>query len=165
MIFQGNFIDGKLQNPLRNEWFDIINPSNETVLSRSAKSGKEDVDAAVQAAKAAQEQWGTTSGSQRAAFLRKIADAVEANADALSIKEASNSGKPLKEAAWDVSDVSVAFRSWRYAHPQPFICSLLRTCLTWPIDSLPPTPPLRAGSMRTWRRSSTRGKANPSMSA
>ena len=65
----------------------------------------------MQAAKAAQEQWGTTSGTERAAFLRKIADAVEANADALSIKEASNSGKPLKEAAWDVSDVSVAFRS------------------------------------------------------
>jgi betaine-aldehyde dehydrogenase len=108
--FQGNFIDGKLQNPLKNEWFDIINPADETVMSRSAKSGKEDVDAAVQAAKAAQEQWGTTTGAQRAAFLRKLADAVEANADALSIKEASNAGKPLKEAAWDVSDVSVAFR-------------------------------------------------------
>lgn len=110
MLIQGNFIDGKLSNPAKNEWFDIINPADESVLSRCAKSSKDDVDAAVRAAKHAYADWGKTTGAHRAAILRKIADAIEVNADALSKKEAINAGKPLKEAAWDVSDVSVAFR-------------------------------------------------------
>jgi betaine-aldehyde dehydrogenase len=80
----------------------------------------------VQAAKAAQIQWGTTTGAQRAAILRKIADIVEANADPIAKKEAINAGKPLKESAWDVSDVSVAFRL-RLTPRLPFSCLFLRS--------------------------------------
>ena len=166
---QGNYINGELRKPVLNEWFDgnkksfqvnincfdslsfaVINPSDETVLSRCAKSTKEDVDAAVHAAKLAQVEWGKTTGSQRAAILRKIADAVEANADALSKKEATNAGKPLKEAAWDVSDVSVAFRC------APRISKLWH-CADFLAKRF--TYLFCAASTRTWRRSSTPDRA------
>jgi len=109
-LLEGNYINGSLCPPTRNEYFDVINPATEGVLGRSAKSTKEDVDKAVAAAKAAHESWKTTSGAQRAVILRKIAEAVEKHAEKLGSKEAANSGKPLKEAIWDVADVSGAFR-------------------------------------------------------
>lgn len=41
-----------------------------------------------------------------AQILRKIADEIEKNKDAIAEKEAVNAGKPLIEAAWDIDDVS-----------------------------------------------------------
>lgn len=41
-----------------------------------------------------------------AQILRKIADEIEKNKDAIAEKEAINAGKPLIEAAWDIDDVS-----------------------------------------------------------
>ena len=70
----------------------------------------EDVAAAVAAAKSAEDAWAKTSGAQRAALLRAIADAVEKNKPELANKEAVNAGKPLQEAAWDIDDVAGCFR-------------------------------------------------------
>jgi len=94
----------------RCRYLDVIDPSDETVWGRSAAGTAEDVDAAVKAAKKAEIAWSKTTGAQRAAVLRAIADSVEKNKPAVAEKEAVNSGKPLQEAAWDVDDVAGCFR-------------------------------------------------------
>jgi len=86
-------------------YIDIINPSDESIYGRSAAGSKDDVDAAVAAAKRASEQWGKTTGAERAAIIRKLAELIEQNKDEISKKEAIIAGKPLQEAAWDVDDV------------------------------------------------------------
>ena len=70
----------------------------------------QDVAAAVAAAKSAEGAWAKTSGAERAAVLRAIADAVEKNKPELAHKEAINAGKPLQETAWDIDDVAGCFR-------------------------------------------------------
>jgi betaine-aldehyde dehydrogenase len=68
---------------------------------------KEDVDAAVFAAKTALSRnkgadWASASGAVRARYLRAIAAKVTEKKSQLAKLEAIDSGKPLDEAAWDI---------------------------------------------------------------
>jgi acyl-CoA reductase-like NAD-dependent aldehyde dehydrogenase len=45
------FINGKFVNGIKNKTFDVINPSDETVLATIAQATKEDVDLAVSSAR------------------------------------------------------------------------------------------------------------------
>jgi acyl-CoA reductase-like NAD-dependent aldehyde dehydrogenase len=61
-------------------------------------AGPEDVDAAVSAARAALEgPWGTITGFQRAALMRRLADLISENAERLAELEVNDSGKLLRE--------------------------------------------------------------------
>ena len=61
-------------------------------------AGREDVDAAVSAARAALEgPWGTMTGFQRAALMRRLADLISDNAERLAELEVNDSGKLLRE--------------------------------------------------------------------
>ena len=61
-------------------------------------AGREDVDAAVSAARAALEgPWGTMTGFQRAALMRRLADLISENAERLAELEVNDSGKLLRE--------------------------------------------------------------------
>jgi acyl-CoA reductase-like NAD-dependent aldehyde dehydrogenase len=115
-FFQGNVIDGKLVPPKGGKYLDVINPSDESIFGQSAASTKDDVDAAVAAGKSAYPGWKTTSGKDRALILEKIAAVIEQNSADISRKEAINSGKPLKETAWDISDVVACFRKFSSRH-------------------------------------------------
>ena len=89
---------------------DVIEPATGELLARSPAASAEDVNDACNAARRAFEQtWGKTTGRERAVVLRNIASGISARKDELSEKEAVNTGKPLKEAAWDVDDVSGCF--------------------------------------------------------
>ncbi|MET7293854.1 aminobutyraldehyde dehydrogenase [Streptomyces griseoloalbus] len=73
---------------------DLIDPCTGTVSGASARSGAADVDEAVRAARAAFPGWrDATPGGRQAALLR-LADAVEAHADALVDAECADTGKP-----------------------------------------------------------------------
>ena len=61
-------------------------------------AGREDVDAAVSAARDALEgPWGTMTGFQRAALMRRLADLISENAERLAELEVNDSGKLLRE--------------------------------------------------------------------
>jgi len=45
------FINGKFVNGVKNQTFDLINPSDETILTTIQKGTKEDIDLAVKAAR------------------------------------------------------------------------------------------------------------------
>ena len=65
-----------------------------------------DVNRAVAAARRCVDgSWASTTGAQRAAFLRAMASKIEERTDALARLEAEMTGKPLPETVWDVEDV------------------------------------------------------------
>ncbi|MGA1804478.1 gamma-aminobutyraldehyde dehydrogenase [Rhizobium sp. HT1-10] len=73
----------------------VLNPkTGETVLDLPEASLGQ-IDNAVDAAEAAFKSWSQTTPSQRSAYLLKIADAIERDAEGFAALEALNCGKPI----------------------------------------------------------------------
>jgi len=73
----------------------VLNPkTGETVLDLPEASLGQ-IDNAVDAAEAAFRSWSQTTPSQRSAYLLKIADAIERDAEGFAALEALNCGKPI----------------------------------------------------------------------
>jgi aminomuconate-semialdehyde/2-hydroxymuconate-6-semialdehyde dehydrogenase len=90
-----NYINGELRPAISGAWLDNEDPSCGAVYSRIAASDAADVDAAVAAAEQAFPAWSALKAEQRAAFLFRMADLMEADLDALAADESRDSGKPL----------------------------------------------------------------------
>ncbi|CAJ2664420.1 unnamed protein product [Trifolium pratense] len=108
------FINGDWKTPILNKRIPIINPSTQLIIGDIPAATKEDVDAAVSAAKTALSRnkgadWASASGAVRARYLRAIAAKVTEKKPLLAKLEAIDSGKPLDEAAWDIDDVAGCF--------------------------------------------------------
>ncbi|NQF20871.1 aldehyde dehydrogenase family protein, partial [Enterobacter hormaechei] len=73
----------------------VYNPATGEMLLEMAEASAAQVDAAVQAADRAFTEWGQTTPKTRAECLLKLADVIEANADAFAKLESLNCGKPL----------------------------------------------------------------------
>jgi aldehyde dehydrogenase (NAD+) len=78
----------------------VFDPVTSKVITRIASASAKDVDAAVQAAKAAyKSSWGLkVPGHERGRLLGKLADLVEKHLDELSALEALDGGKPFLHA-------------------------------------------------------------------
>jgi betaine-aldehyde dehydrogenase len=86
-IRQGPFyIDGTLIEAAGRRLFDIENPADETVFASVPLAEQADVEAAVQAARRAFDAgpWPLLPVTERAAFLRAIADGIDAHASLLA---------------------------------------------------------------------------------
>jgi betaine-aldehyde dehydrogenase len=103
------YIGGAWQSPTAPERLEIINPSTGETFARIDAAGAADVTLAVNAAVAAFPGWRDTSDTQRAAYLRAIADGLETRRDALIALQMLNNGKPRFEADLDVSDAVATF--------------------------------------------------------
>jgi aldehyde dehydrogenase (NAD+) len=108
------FINGRFVDSIKKQTFDVINPNDETVLATIQKAGKEDVDAAVDAARTAFDKgpWTRMDAADRARCLFRLADLVEKHRDDLATVEAINNGKPAHIAK--VADLELAHRCYRY---------------------------------------------------
>jgi betaine-aldehyde dehydrogenase/aminobutyraldehyde dehydrogenase len=73
----------------------ILNPATEETIAEVPRCGAEDVDAAVEAAKAALPGWLESTPGERAEVLLKLADLIDEHADELAAIESRNVGKPL----------------------------------------------------------------------
>jgi aldehyde dehydrogenase (NAD+) len=84
------------------ETLALENPSDGSELARIARGGPADVDAAVQAARAALAgPWGAMTAAERGRVLARIGLAVAAQADELARLEALDVGKPVKQGRAD----------------------------------------------------------------
>ncbi len=88
---------------------EVINPATEAVLAHVSVGDASTVTQAVDAASAAFIDWSKSTGRDRAALLRKIAQGVSEQREQLMHLQSSNNGKPLFEAAIDVDDVIATF--------------------------------------------------------
>ena len=106
------YIDGEWVSSLAGKTRKIINPANQDLLGIVAEGDAGDVDRAVKAARRAFDNspWRDTKAIERAELLRRLADAIEAHTDEFVELETKDSGKPLREAGYDVSDCCACFR-------------------------------------------------------
>ncbi|WP_424475332.1 acetaldehyde dehydrogenase ExaC [Oceanobacillus kimchii] len=107
-----NFIGGKYQPPINGNYFENVSPVTGEVFCEIARSTKEDVDAAVNAAHAAKDSWGKTSVAERAVILNKIADRIEDNLEKLAVAETWDNGKAVRETL--AADIPLAVDHFRY---------------------------------------------------
>ena len=106
-VSNGIYIDGAWQ--AGQAVLEVINPATEAVLARVSVGDATAVTQAVDAASAAFSEWSNSTGRDRAALLRKIAQGVSEQREQLMHLQSSNNGKPLFEAAIDVDDVIATF--------------------------------------------------------
>jgi betaine-aldehyde dehydrogenase len=90
-----NFIDGAFVDPVEGQTEPVLDPSTGEAIAEAPLSTAEDVNRAVQAARAAFDGWATTTPGERAAALLKLADAIEEHGDELAELESANAGKPI----------------------------------------------------------------------
>ncbi|UNK50044.1 aldehyde dehydrogenase [Lysobacter sp. S4-A87] len=90
-----HFIAGQSREPASGRWLEVIDPSNGKPFAEVAQGDAADVDAAISAAEAAFPTWSALPNSERARWLEKLADALEANLDDFAHAESRDGGKPI----------------------------------------------------------------------
>ena len=71
------FINGQFCESSNGKWIEVLNPSTEEVISRQPEGTIEDVNRALDAARAAQKAWGKTPAIERAGYLLKMAEGIK----------------------------------------------------------------------------------------
>lgn len=84
------------------EWFEAVNPSTEDVIASVPDAGRDQLEAAVAAAKAAFPAWAARSLSERQALVRQIGDAIEAHAEDFRRLLILEQGKARQGAEWEI---------------------------------------------------------------
>jgi betaine-aldehyde dehydrogenase len=104
------FIDGKFEDGAKER--TLYNPATGQALTKVAEANKAQVEKAIAAARKAFDHgpWPRLSAAERAAFLFKLADKIDENAEELAELETLNGGKPLRESKYDVADAAACFR-------------------------------------------------------
>jgi betaine-aldehyde dehydrogenase len=91
---------------------DVPNPSDGSVVATIDQAGPDEVARAVAAARSAFDTgpWPGTPMAERAALLRRVADLLVRDKEAIARVETLDTGKTLKESRIDVDDVTAVFR-------------------------------------------------------
>ena len=79
----------------------ILNPRTGGLILEVPEASADQIDRAVAAARRAFDGWSRTTPAERSAALHRIADRIEADADAFAALEALNCGKPINAARGD----------------------------------------------------------------
>ena len=88
-------IGGAFADAASGETMDVIAPATGEVIARVPQCSEEDVDRAVEAARAAYESWSEKTPKDRSELLHRMADVMDEHAEELSQLESVNVGKPL----------------------------------------------------------------------
>jgi len=107
-------INGKWVEAASGKTFPTYNPATGEVLSEVAEGDREDINRAVDAARAAFENgpWRKMTASERGRAIWRLADLLEQNLEEFAAIETLDNGKPLKVAR--VADVPLAVDLFRY---------------------------------------------------
>ena len=88
-------IDGDDRPAAEGVWQPVFDPCTGEAWAHVAAGGADDAEAAVAAAALAAPAWGALRPSDRARWLERIADALEADAETFVALESRDTGKPL----------------------------------------------------------------------
>src|SRR4029453_6801384 len=106
------YINGEAAEPADGELRELIEPATGEPLGKVALAGREDVDRAVDAARAAVEgDWGKTPPTERSRLLPALADAMVANRKEIAELETRNVGKAISSVK---AELNVAVENYRY---------------------------------------------------
>jgi aldehyde dehydrogenase (NAD+) len=90
-----HFIDGEWVAARDGGTLDVLDPATRQAFTQVARAGGADVESAVAAARRAFPDWAATNPSERGALIRRWADLIIAEVEALAAVEARDVGKPL----------------------------------------------------------------------
>jgi betaine-aldehyde dehydrogenase len=109
-----HLIDGRWMDSADGAVTERISPSHGVLVSRAAKGGVAETEAAISAARGAFDdgRWSRLSAKARAALLLRVADLIEANVERLALLETLESGKPISQSRGECGG---AADLWRYA--------------------------------------------------
>ncbi len=90
----------------------VLNPRTGALIRGVPEASESQIDAAVAAAGKAFTTWSRTTPGQRSAYLLRIAQAIEDDADAFAALEALNCGKPINAVKND--EIPAIVDCWRF---------------------------------------------------
>jgi malonate-semialdehyde dehydrogenase (acetylating)/methylmalonate-semialdehyde dehydrogenase len=97
-----NYVGGRWVEPATDQWIDVINPATARPIGRVPLSTVQDVDQAVQAAKAAFPAWRETPPLQRARYMFRLKELLETHLDEIARQVVLEHGKTLEDARGSV---------------------------------------------------------------
>ncbi|MGH8823880.1 MAG: aldehyde dehydrogenase family protein [Jiangellaceae bacterium] len=105
------FVGGEFVDAVDGSTIEVRDPHDGSLLAEIAEARSDDVDRAVQEAAAAFDDWRLTPAADRGRLLLRLADAIEADADALALLETRDTGHPLRDTrGLDVPRTAATFR-------------------------------------------------------
>ncbi|MFK7960904.1 MAG: aldehyde dehydrogenase [Phycisphaerales bacterium] len=107
-----HYVGGALRAAASRRWLDNVEPATGASSGRIARGGPDDVAAAVASADAAADAWVALGPDGRAAWMERIADAIEARLDDFARAEAIDNGKPVDLAR--AVDIPRAVSNFRF---------------------------------------------------
>ncbi|WP_323959747.1 5-carboxymethyl-2-hydroxymuconate semialdehyde dehydrogenase [Arthrobacter sp. JZ12] len=107
-----HYINGQLVDSISGATFDVLDPVSNTSYATAAAARKEDIDAAVAAARQAflHGPWPRLKPRERSRILNRIADAVEAQEARLAELETFDTGLPITQARGQALRAAENFR-------------------------------------------------------
>ena len=99
------YINGKAVAAKSGKTLSVEDPSTRANIATVPHSGKEDINAAVAAARAAFPSWSSTTPGERSLALLKLADALESQKRKFVVAESQNAGKPISAVGIEVDAV------------------------------------------------------------
>jgi acyl-CoA reductase-like NAD-dependent aldehyde dehydrogenase len=80
------------------EGVSVLNPANEQAVARAPRASPDDLNAAVNAARAAFSNWASTPWTDRARIVNSLGSLFEKHTEPLATLLTKESGKPLSNA-------------------------------------------------------------------
>ena len=116
MLIDGVLTDGAAS-------LDVVNPATGRVFVSCARADKAQLELAIAAAKRAFNGWSSRSPSERGAYLKRLADALEARLAEFAVLLTKEQGKPLDQAQGEVFGTIAALRFYAELDTPPKVLS------------------------------------------
>jgi aldehyde dehydrogenase (NAD+) len=105
------FIDGRFVDAADGATIDVLNPHDNSLITRVAEAKAADVDRAVAAAGKAFPGWSAMAAAERGRLLLKLADKIEERGEELARLESLDTGHPIRDTrGLDVPRTAATFR-------------------------------------------------------
>jgi acyl-CoA reductase-like NAD-dependent aldehyde dehydrogenase len=108
-------IGGEWRQATAHQELEVVNPATEDVVASVPAGSPEDVELAVATAQRAFADWSRTDVEKRAAILARAADLIHDHAGSLAATLTAEQGKPLAEAAGEVTHLAHGVRFYAEA--------------------------------------------------
>ncbi|MDR2655432.1 MAG: aldehyde dehydrogenase family protein [Oscillospiraceae bacterium] len=105
-------INGKPADASDGAVIEVINPADGSVIDTVPAAAQEDVNRAVEAAKAGQKIWAEVPVYKRGEILFKFVDLVEENKERLARTLSQETGKPITEARGEIANIPISFHGF-----------------------------------------------------
>ena len=107
-----NFINGRFIQPKSEEYIDVFEPATGQVYCKVPNSSLIDINDAFQSANVAFSSWSELTVTDRAQYLKNIAELLESQLDDFAEYESKDTGKPVTLA--QMVDIPRAITNFRF---------------------------------------------------